>query len=146
MNTSSIAPSAYCLLPSAFRSEATLNNPKIEVDIVDLFNKLDGRFDRLDERFEKIDERFEKIDEKFEKIDEKFEKIDTRLQKIELGQEEIKGEIKALKANQDNLKEQISEIKGSQKAQIWTLIVILATALLGILVAGGRILFFAPKA
>ena len=139
MNTSSIAPSAYCLLPSAFRSEATLNNPKIEVDIVDLFNKLDGRFDRLDERFEKIDERFEKIDEK-------FEKIDTRLQKIELGQEEIKGEIKALKANQDNLKEQISEIKGSQKAQIWTLIVILATALLGILVAGGRILFFAPKA
>ena len=52
-----------------------MTNPKVEMDIVDLLNKLDSRFDKVDERFDKIDE---------------------RLNKIEVGQAEIKGDIKAI--------------------------------------------------
>ena len=94
-----------------------MTNPKIETDIAEVFGE----------------------------IRQELKSINNRLTNIEIGQEEIKGEIKTLSANQDNFKEQLLEVKGSQKYQIWTLIGILATALLGILVAGGRILFFAPK-
>ena len=91
-----------------------MNNPKIEVDIAEIFGE----------------------------IKQELKGINDRLSKLELGQEEIKGEIKAIKADQSSLKEQVGEIKGSQKAQLWSLIVILATALLGVLVAAGKILFF----
>ena len=58
-----------------------MNNPVIQTDLADILNRLNQRFDRLDERFNKIDDRFDKIDE--------------RLNKLEVGQAEIKGEIKA---------------------------------------------------
>ena len=58
-----------------------MTNPVIQTDIADILNRLNQRFDKLDERFNKIDERFDKIDE--------------RLNKLEVGQAEIKGDIKA---------------------------------------------------
>ena len=42
--------------------------------------------------------------------------------------ESIKGDINVLKGEVGNIKEDIKEVKGSQKAQIWTLIGILGTA------------------
>ena len=84
-----------------------MNNPKIEIDIAEIFGE----------------------------IKQELKSINNRLEKIEV-------DITEIKTNQSNVKEQIGEIKGSQKAQIWALIVILATSLLGILVAVGKILFF----
>ena len=57
-----------------------MTNPVIQTDIADILSRLNQRFDKLDERFNKIDERFDKIDE--------------RLNKLEVGQAEIKGEIR----------------------------------------------------
>ena len=58
------------------------------------------------------------------KIIDKVEAIDKRLIKVE--------------TKLDSAVDDIKEIKGSQKAQIWTLIGILFTAVTGILVVFGR--------
>ena len=58
------------------------------------------------------------------KILDKVEAIDKRLIKVE--------------TKLDSAVDDIKEIKGSQKAQIWTLIGILFTAVTGILVVFGR--------
>jgi flagellar basal body-associated protein FliL len=44
-----------------------------------------------------------------------------------------------------NLKADVKEIKGTQKAQIWTLIVAIITAFLGILAALGRWIFLSTN-
>ena len=77
---------------------------------------------------------------------QRFDKINERLTNLEIGEarleEELKGEIKILSVKVDNVDKQLEDVKTSQKAQSWTLIGILATAVMGILVAGGKVLFF----
>ena len=51
-----------------------MDNPVIQTDLAEVLKKLDSRFDKLDNRLDKIDE---------------------RLNKLEVGQAEIKGDIKA---------------------------------------------------
>ena len=59
---------------------------------------------------------------------------------------EVKGEIKALDQKLSgeikSIDQRLKNVETSQKNQAWTLIGILATAVLGILAAGGKILFF----
>ncbi|MGK7873660.1 MAG: hemolytic enterotoxin [Xenococcaceae cyanobacterium] len=54
----------------------------------------------LSQVLERIDLKIDKLDQKIDKLDEKFEtkldKIDERLNKLEVGQAEMKGDIKAL--------------------------------------------------
>jgi archaellum component FlaC len=66
------------------------------------------------------------------KVLDKVEEIDKRLIKVETKLDE------GITPRLDTLSEQIKEIKGSQQAQIWTLIGILITAVGGFLVAVGR--------
>jgi hypothetical protein len=78
----------------------------------------------------KILERIEQNLSEFRKeTNQKLEKIDERLAKIEVAQARQEVEF-------GSLKEDVKEIKGTQKAQIWTLI-----GILGILTALGRLLF-----
>ena len=72
-----------------------------------------------------------KIIDKIETLDKKVEAIDKRLIKVET---KLDSELPAIKKS-------IDEIKGSQQAQIWTLIGILITAVSGFLVAVGRFVF-----
>ena len=66
---------------------------------------------------------------------DKVNVIDLRLTKIET----------KLESELPNLQKSVDEIKGSQKAQIWTLIGILITAVGGFVVAVGRsVLTFNP--
>jgi predicted nuclease with TOPRIM domain len=65
-----------------------------------------------------------KIDEKLDNLQKDVTDINLRLTKVE--------------TKLDSTVEDIKEIKGSQKAQIWTLIGILITAVGGFVVAVGR--------
>ena len=66
---------------------------------------------------------------------DKVNAMDLRLTKIET----------KLDSELPNLQKSVDEIKGSQKAQIWTLIGILITAVSGFIVAVGRfVLTFNP--
>ena len=67
-----------------------MDNPVIQTDCAEVLKKLDGRFDKLDNRLDKIDE---------------------RLNKLEVGQAEIKGDIKAL----DTKVEQLDKRVGNQE-------------------------------
>ncbi|MGL4880217.1 MAG: hemolysin XhlA family protein [Waterburya sp.] len=94
-----------------------MSNIQIESDLKEILNKLDGKLDSL-------------------------QKDVTGLK---VGQAEVKGDIKRLDSNISTIKEDIKEIKGSQKAQIWTLIGVLITAVGGFIVAVGRsLLSFNP--
>lgn len=71
--------------------------------------------------------------------------IKSDIKKIKEDVSSIDKRLVVVETKLDNMKEQMSDVKVTQKNQIWSLIVILITAVLGILVAGGRILFFTPK-
>ena len=74
---------------------------RIEGKIDSLEKRLDEKIDSLEKRIdEKIDSLEKRIDEKIDslenRIDERFDKVEDRLTKVEIGQAELKGEIKAL--------------------------------------------------
>ncbi|MBF2022126.1 MAG: Uma2 family endonuclease [Hydrococcus sp. C42_A2020_068] len=58
---------------------------------------------------------------------------------------ELKGDINVLKSEVGFLKDDIKDLKGSTRAQIWTLIGILITAVGGFLVAVRQFVLLAPK-
>ncbi len=104
-----------------------MSNIQIETDLKDILNKLDQKLDQMDSKFE-----------------QRLEKLSAEVVELKVGQSEIKGELKALRTDVSNNQENIREIKGSQKAQIWTLIGILITAVGGFIVAVGRLAFYNP--
>lgn len=81
----------------------------------------------------------EQINQKLDNFDKKFEtKLDTLQKEVtdfrtetKVAIESVKGDINVLKGEVSNSKEDVKEIKGSQKSQIWTLIGILGTAVVG---------------
>lgn len=80
----------------------------------------------------KVLERIEQNLSEFRKeSNQKLEKIDERLTKLEVAQARQEAEF-------GSLKEDVKEIKGTQKAQIWTLIGTIIAAILGILTARSR--------
>jgi chromosome segregation ATPase len=44
----------------------------------------------------KIDSFEKRVNERFDKVDERFDKVDERLNKLEIGQADLKGDMKAL--------------------------------------------------
>jgi capsule polysaccharide export protein KpsE/RkpR len=68
-------------------------------------------------------------------LKEILNKLDTKLDKVASDVSEIKSEVAVLKANQENMKEQLSKIDGSQKAQIWSLITLVTGAVITLSVA-----------
>ena len=58
------------------------------------------------------------------KIDQKLDKLDERIVRLEVGQAEMRTDL-------NTLKEDSKDLKIAQRAQIWTLIGILGTAVIG---------------
>jgi F0F1-type ATP synthase assembly protein I len=58
------------------------------------------------------------------KIDQKLDKLDERIGRLEVGQAEMRTDL-------NTLKEDSKDLKIAQRAQIWTLIGILGTAVIG---------------
>lgn len=64
-------------------------------------------------------------------IKDVLNKIDQKLESLVESVNDIKVNVATLTTKVDKLEEDVKEIKGSQRAQIWTLIGIISTALLG---------------
>jgi len=105
---------------------------QVDFELKEILNQLNQKLDKMDSKFEqKLDKLEQKIDNVDNKFENKLDKIDDRLNNLEKGQGEMRVDL-------DNVKEDIKEIKGSQKAQIWTLIGVLITAVGGFIVAVAR--------
>lgn len=93
----------------------------IETDLKEVLNRLDQRFDRFEQKLEKMEERF---DRHLQKIDECFQKLDERLAGVETNQARMEEKL-------DNLDKRVERLEGSQNWQVWTLIGIIGTAIIG---------------
>jgi chromosome segregation ATPase len=110
----------------------------LEQVLTRLENKIDSRFEQIDRKFEqlenKIDNRFEQIDRKFEQLEQKIDHLQQDVTNLKVGQVRLEEDYK-------NLREDVQELKGSSKAQIWTLIGILLTAIASFSIAVVRFVF-----
>ncbi|MDJ0510489.1 MAG: hemolysin XhlA family protein [Crocosphaera sp.] len=88
----------------------------------------------------------DKIDSNHKELSQKIDKQSEELsQRIDKQSEEIgtiKVKLTAIETEVKNLNQDVRELKGSTKAQIWTLIGILITAVGGFLVAVARFVFY----
>ncbi|WP_107666686.1 hemolysin XhlA family protein [Cyanothece sp. BG0011] len=81
-----------------------------------------------------IAEILKELKQDIKEVNQKLDKVNTKLNTIEVELAEVKTEVKGIK-------DDVNELKGSTKAQIWTLIGILVTAVSGFLIAVARFVF-----
>ena len=72
-----------------------------------------------------------KIDNLQKDVNQKFDKIDERLNKLEVGQAKLTEKV-------DGIDNRLKSVEGTQKNQVWTLIILLASA---IATAGWKVFF-----
>ncbi|CCI18448.1 Similar to tr/P72713/P72713 [Microcystis aeruginosa PCC 9807] len=77
----------------------------------------------------------DQINQNLKETNQKLDALQKDVTEIKIAQvkfeAEVKGDLKALQVEVNTLQGDLKEIKGSQKAQIWALITILATAVIG---------------
>ncbi|MEG3437171.1 DUF4164 domain-containing protein [Pannus brasiliensis CCIBt3594] len=73
----------------------------------------------------KIDSFEKRVDERFDKVDEKFERLDERLTKLEIGQADLKGDIKALDEKINGLTARIANQEFTNRGILIALVVAL---------------------
>ena len=64
------------------------------------------------------------------RIEGKIDKIDERLTKVEIGLTDIKGDIKVLDEKIEGIDNRLISVEGTQKNQVWTLIILLGSAII----------------
>jgi peptidoglycan hydrolase CwlO-like protein len=67
-----------------------MSNETVTYSLEAVLTRIESKIDSLEKRLD------EKIDSLEKRIDERFDKIEDRFTKVEIGQAELKGEIKAL--------------------------------------------------
>ncbi|MCA2867382.1 MAG: polyhydroxyalkanoate biosynthesis repressor PhaR [Microcystis sp. M058S1] len=72
------------------------------------------------------------------RIEGEIDKIDERLTKVEIGLTDIKGDIKVLDEKIEGIDNRLRSVEGTQKNQVWTLIILLGSA---IITAGWKVFF-----
>ncbi len=79
-----------------------------------------------------------KIDNNQKEIKQDIKDLNTKLEKLNT----VEVKLAAIETEVKSLNKDVTELKGSTKAQIWTLIGILVTAVSGFLVAVARFVFY----
>jgi hypothetical protein len=102
-----------------------MTSPIVETDL----NKILDQINQNIAEFRK--ETNQNIAEFRQETNQKFDNLNHEVTNIKVELAEVKGDIKALRGEVNTLKEDFRDIKGSQKAQLWTLIGILGTAIIG---------------
>ena len=64
------------------------------------------------------------------RIEGKIDKIDERLTKVEIGLTDLKGDIKVLDEKIEGIDNRLISVEGTQKNQVWTLIILLGSAII----------------
>jgi chromosome segregation ATPase len=93
-----------------------MSNETVTYSLESVLTRIESKIDSLEKRMdEKIDSLEKRMDERFDKVDERFDKVEDRLTKLEIGQAELKAE---LKGDIKVLDEKIEGLKGDLKGDI----------------------------
>jgi len=85
-----------------------------------------------------LDVVLKEIKDSIKEVSQKFDKIDERLTKVEIGIADLKGDIKVLDGKIEGIDNRLISVEGTQKNQVWTLIILLGSA---IFTAGWKVFF-----
>ncbi|GCL59492.1 DUF4164 family protein [Microcystis aeruginosa] len=113
-----------------------MSNETVTYSLEAVLTRIEGKIDSLqkdvDQKFETLQKDFNQKFDSFQKdVDQKFDKIDERLNKLEVGQAKLTEKVEGV----DN---RLKSVEGTQKNQVWTLIILLASA---IATAGWKVFF-----
>ncbi|GCL48111.1 DUF4164 family protein [Microcystis aeruginosa] len=113
-----------------------MSNETVTYSLEAVLTRIEGKIDSLqkdvDQKFETLQKDFNQKFDSFQKdVDQKFDKIDERLNKLEVGQAKLTEKVEGI----DN---RLKSVEGTQKNQVWTLIILLASA---IATAGWKVFF-----
>ena len=72
-----------------------MSNETVTYSLEAVLTRIESKIDSLEKRMdEKIDSLEKRMNERFDKVDERFDKVEDRLTKVEIGQAELKAELK----------------------------------------------------
>jgi peptidoglycan hydrolase CwlO-like protein len=77
-----------------------------------------------------LDVVLKEIKDSIKEVSQKFDKIDERLTKVEIGLTDLKGDIKVLDEKIEGIDNRLRSVEGTQKNQVWTLIILLGSAII----------------
>ncbi|MFM2381164.1 MAG: hypothetical protein RLZZ143_3747 [Cyanobacteriota bacterium] len=80
-----------------------------------------------------LDVVLKEIKDSIKEVSQKFDKIDERLTKVEIGIADLKGDIKVLDGKIEGIDNRLISVEGTQKNQVWTLIILLGSAIITII-------------
>jgi chromosome segregation ATPase len=81
--------------PKIYRSIANMSNETVTYSLEAVLTRIESKIDSLEKRMdEKIDSLEKRMNDRFDKVDERFDKVEDRLTKLEIGQAELKAELK----------------------------------------------------
>ncbi|MFM6695649.1 MAG: DUF4164 domain-containing protein [Microcystis panniformis] len=93
-----------------------MSNETVTYSLEAVLTRIESKIDSLEKRMdEKIDSLEKRMNERFDKVDERFDKVEDRLTKVEIGQAELKAE---LKGDIKVLDEKIEGLKGELKGDV----------------------------
>ncbi|NCR56165.1 MAG: DUF1664 domain-containing protein, partial [Microcystis aeruginosa L211-07] len=77
-----------------------------------------------------LDVVLKEIKDSIKEVSQKFDKIDEHLTKVEIGIADLKGDIKVLDEKIEGIDNRLISVEGTQKNQVWTLIILLGSAII----------------
>lgn len=78
------------------------------------FEKVDDRFNKIDDRFGQVDDRFDGVDARFNKVDDRFDGVDIRFDEVSTRFDQVNTRFDELEANQNDMRQDIAELKMGQ--------------------------------
>jgi len=104
-----------------------MSNETVTYSLEAVLTRIEGKIDNFQKDVDQKFDNFQKdVDQKFDTfqkdVDQKFDKIDERLNKLEVGQAKLTEKVEGI----DN---RLKSVEGTQKNQVWTLIILWASAI-----------------
>ena len=96
-----------------------MNNPKVEVDIVDILNKIDSK---IENSFNKLDSKIDRLSEEI-KNDQK--KLLEEVNNLKVGQERLSGKIDTLDTKVEQLDKRVSNQEFNNRGILIGLVVVI---------------------
>jgi len=103
-----------------------MSNETVTYSLEAVLTRIEGKIDNFQKDVnQKFDSLQKDVDQKFDTfqkdVNQKFDKIDERLNKLEVGQAKLTEKVEGI----DN---RLKSVEGTQKNQVWTLIILWAVA------------------